>query len=540
MKRWLTALFFLLSLTPSFAQAPERPALVVGLVVDQMRWDYLYRYADRYGNDGFRRLLREGFSCENTFIPYTPTYTAPGHTCVYTGSVPSLHGIISNTWWDRSVDTTMYCTEDKTVRGVGTNTVWGQMSPKNLWANTITDELRLATNFRNKTIAIALKDRGAILPGGHTANQAYWFDNSARGWITSTYYGSSMPAWVMKFNARALPDAYLKNNWNTLYPVSTYSQSSADAQRWEGVQPGGGNTFPHIMDTLKGNVSMDAFRTSPWGNTYTLEFAKAAVSAEQLGKGAFTDFLTVSLSSTDYIGHAFGPNSIEAEDCFLRLDREIASFLKFLDASVGKGKYLLFLTADHGAAHSPGFAEAHKLPAGRVDDRALMDSLNQATGRAFGLRRPIKSLINYQVYLDNDAIRKAGADRAAIKNFIMSELMRQPGMSKAVDLENLTTATLPPRIADMVMNGYNQKRSGDIQFMFKPGWFDWGGNTGTTHGAPYPYDAHIPLVFFGWKQQPGRLVREVYMTDIAATIAALLHIQMPNACVGKPIEEVVR
>ncbi|RYZ22376.1 MAG: alkaline phosphatase family protein [Chitinophagaceae bacterium] len=540
MKRWLSAFLILLSTVPSNAQTPERPALVVGLVVDQMRWDYLYRFADRYGADGFRRLLREGFSCENTFIPYTPTYTAPGHTCVYTGSVPSLHGIISNTWWDRSVDTTMYCTEDKSVQGVGSNSAWGQMSPKNMWANTITDELRLATNFRNKTIAIALKDRGAILPGGHTANQAYWFDNSARGWITSTYYGKELPSWVKTFNARALPDAYLKNNWNTLYPIGTYKQSSTDAQRWEGVQPGGGNTFPHIMDTLRGNTSMDAFRTSPWGNTYTFEFAKAAVSAESLGKGAFTDFLTVSLSSPDYIGHTFGPNSIEAEDCFLRLDREIAAFLKFLDANVGKGKYLLFLTADHGAAHAPGFAAEHKLPAGRVDDRALMDSLNRATGRKFGLSRPIQSLINYQVYLDNDVISAAGADRAAIKNFIMSELMRQPGMSKVVDLENLTTATLPPRIADMVMNGYNQKRSGDIQFMFKPGWFDWGGNTGTTHGAPYPYDAHIPLVFFGWKQKPGRLVREVYMTDIAATLAALLRIQMPNACVGKPIEEVVR
>ncbi|RYY67258.1 MAG: alkaline phosphatase family protein [Chitinophagaceae bacterium] len=540
MKRLVFALYFFSFLIPAGAQMPERPKLVVGLVVDQMRWDYLYRYADRYGKDGFRRLLREGFSCENTFIPYTPTYTAPGHTCIYTGSVPSLHGIISNTWWDRRTDTTMYCTEDKSVRGVGSNSVWGQMSPRNLWANTITDELRLATNFRNKTVAIALKDRGAILPGGHTANDAFWFDNSTHGWITSTYYGNSLPAWVHAFNAKALPDAYLKQNWNTLYPIGTYAQSSPDAQRWEGVMPGGANTFPHRTDTLRGDVAMNAFRTSPWGNAYTLEFAKSAIANERLGKGAFTDFLAVSLSSTDYIGHTFGPNSIEAEDCFLRLDQQLASFLKYLDEQVGKGNYLLFLTADHGAAHTPGFAADQKIPSGRVDDRALQDSLNASVARAFGFPRVVRSLINYQVYLDNEAIRRAGADRVAVKNFVMAELMRHPGVSKVVDLENLTGATLPPRIKDMVINGYNQQRSGDIQFVFRPQWFDWGGNTGTTHGAPYPYDAHIPLVWFGWKQKPGRLVREVYMTDIAATLAALLHIQMPNASLGKPIEEVVR
>jgi predicted AlkP superfamily pyrophosphatase or phosphodiesterase len=539
MKRWLTALILTLTLNNSFAQAPERPKLVVGLVVDQMRWDYLYRFADRYGQDGFRRLLREGFSCENTYIPYTPTYTAPGHTCVYTGSVPALHGIVSNTWWDRSIDTTMYCTSDSTVRSVGSNSVWGRMSPRNLWASTITDELRLATNFRNKTIAIALKDRGAILPGGHSANGAYWFDNSSHGWISSTYYTKTLPAWVQSFNAQGLPDAYLKQNWNTLYPINTYTQSSKDAASWEGVVPGGTSSFPHRTDTLKGNVAMEAFRTSPFGNRFTLEFAKAAVTNERLGKGAFTDFLTVSLSSPDYIGHTFGPNSIEAEDCFLRLDRELASFLAFLDANVGKGNYLLFLTADHGAAHAPEFTAENGIPAGRVDDRRLMDSLNAATGRVFGLVRPIRSLINYQVYLNEDVIQKAGADRNAVKAFIMNELMRLPGVSRAVDLDNLGAATVQPRIKDRIMNGYNQKLSGNIQFLFKPQWFDWGGTTGTTHGAPYPYDAHIPLIWFGWKQHSGRLNREVNMTDISATLAALLHIQEPNACIGQVIPEVI-
>ncbi|RYY95451.1 MAG: alkaline phosphatase family protein [Chitinophagaceae bacterium] len=540
MKRILLVAFFLCSLFTAGAQAPPRPKLVVGLVVDQMRWDYLYRYADRYSAGGFQRLLREGFSCENTLIPYTPTYTAPGHACVYTGSTPALHGIVSNTWWDRRIDTTMYCTTDNAVESVGTSSVWGKMSPKNLWANTVTDELRLASNFRNKTIAIALKDRGAILPGGHTANGAFWFDNASGGWISSTYYGARLPAWVEAFNAKKLPATYMKEPWNTLFPIGSYRQSSADAAPWEGVMPGGSNKFPHRTDSIKGQTAMEAFRYTPYGNRFTLEFAKAAVTSERLGKGSFTDFLTVSLSSPDYIGHTFGPNSIEAEDCFLRLDREIASFLSFLDSSVGKGQYLLFLTADHGAAHSPGFAAANKLPAGRVDDRKLMDSLNAATGRAFGLQRPIRALINYQVYLNYDVIGKAGADREAVKAFVMDELMRLPAISRVVDLAHLGATTMPPKVKDMIQNGYNQVLSGDIQFVFKPQWFDWGGSTGTTHGAPYPYDAHIPLVWFGWNMKPGRLVREVYMTDIAATLAALLRIQAPNASIGMPIPEVVR
>src|SRR5438105_5379313 len=222
MKRTFLYLAFFFFVLYSGAQALPRPKLVVGIVVDQMRWDYLYRYYSRYSNDGFKRLLHQGFSCENTFIPYTPTSTAPGHSCVYTGSVPALHGIPGNTWYDREQKKLVYCVEDNSVQTVGSSSAAGKMSPANLWSNTITDEIRLATNFRNKTISIALKDRGAILPGGHTANAAYWFDNATGGWISSTFYMKDLPDWVKKFNDKKLPDAYLKQNWNTLYPINSY------------------------------------------------------------------------------------------------------------------------------------------------------------------------------------------------------------------------------------------------------------------------------------------------------------------------------
>jgi predicted AlkP superfamily pyrophosphatase or phosphodiesterase len=520
------------------AQNLGRPKLVVGIVVDQMRWDYLYRFYDRYSIGGFKRLLGEGFSCENTFIPYTPTVTAAGHTCIYTGSVPAVDGIMGNSWYDRHQKKIVYCTDDSSVQSVGSTSAAGKMSPVNLWSNTITDELRLATNFRNKTIAIALKDRGAILPGGHTANAAYWFDNATGGWISSTFYMEQLPQWVKKLNDKKLPDAYLKQNWNTLYPISTYVQSTADSNAYESKLPTEDYTFPHTTASFTTN-KYENFRTTPYGNTYTFDMARAAVEAEQLGKGAVTDFLAISFSSTDYIGHTFGPNSIEAEDAYLRFDKNLESFLKYLDAAVGKGQYLLFLTADHGAAHNPGFLKDRKIPAGVFDEAFVRRQLGDSLQKNFGVKNLIVQSINYQLYLDDSLINQAGLDKKKVKQYIIAFLKKQPAISCAIDLEDLADFPLQDKLKMMLTNGYNQKLSGDIQFIFKPQWFEsW--RTGTTHGLWNPYDAHIPLLWFGWNVKPGKTNREVYMTDIAATVAALLHIQMPNGSVGKVIEEVGR
>lgn len=541
MKSRLTLLLTIVSLTvfaqPAKINNENKPKLVVGVVVDQMRWDYLYRYSERYGTDGFKRLLREGFSCENTFIPYTPTYTAAGHTCVYTGSVPSFHGIMGNSWYNKALKRNVYCTEDDSVQTVGSTSSAGKMSPKNLWANTITDELRLATNFRNKTIAIALKDRGAILPGGHTANGAYWFDNANGQFISSTFYMNSLPQWVQNFNAKHLPDTYLKQGWKTLYPINTYVQSTEDNKSYENPIPGEDNTFDHNTDAITKN-KYESFRSTPYGNTLTFEMAKAAVEAEQLGKSGLTDFLTISFSSTDYIGHAFGPNSIEAEDCYLRFDRELGDFLKYLDSKVGKGNYLLFLTADHGAAHNVEFSKEHKLPAGVLDDADIKKNLDVLLESAFGVKQIIAQVINYQIYLNDEIIASSKLNRAAINQFIIQELLKYPGIAKAFEINQLNDLMLPGPLKMMVANGYNQKLSGEIQFVFKPQWYDSWSTKGTTHGVWSPYDAHIPLLWFGWNIKPGKLNRKVYMTDIAPTVAALLRIQTPNATIGEVIEEV--
>jgi predicted AlkP superfamily pyrophosphatase or phosphodiesterase len=518
-----------------------RPKLMVGLVVDQMRWDYLYRYYDRYQAGGFKRMLNEGFTCENTQIPYIPTVTAAGHTCIYTGSVPAIHGIAGNDFIIQATGKSMYCTDDSTVVGVGSTSPAGKMSPRNLLATTVTDELRLATNFRSKVIGIALKDRGGILPAGHTANAAYWFDDATGNWITSTYYMTNLPAWVKTFNAGKPAEKYLKQDWNTLYPINTYVQSSADnSPKYEGKFAGAeAPTLPvKTSELYKGKMGM--IRSTPYGNSMTLDLAKTAIEGEALGKGPVTDFLAVSLSSTDYIGHQFGPNSVEAEDTYLRLDKDIAAFFTYLDAKLGKGNYTVFLTADHGAAHNPGFLVDNKIPAGLWNETTARTGLNKLLEDKYKQKNLVLSFNNYQVNFNNAIITNENINSDALKQDCINYLQKQPEIAYAVDMQKAQSSTIPEDLRSRIQNGYNAERSGAIQIILKPGWYSGHGATGTTHGTWNPYDAHIPLVFMGWGIKHGSLVRETYMTDIAATIAALLHIQAPNGNIGHPIGEVLK
>ena len=381
----------------------QRPKLVVGIVVDQMRWDYLYRYNARYAeNGGFKRLLSQGFSCENTLIPYAPTVTACGHTCIYTGSVPAISGITGNNWWDYNQNKLLYCTEDAQVKTIGSNTESGQMSPKNLLVTTIGDELRLATNFRSKVVGIAIKDRGAILPAGHSANGAYWYDSKTGDWISSNYYLSELPAWVKEFNAKKLVDKYYNQDWNTLYPLATYEQSAPNIRE-----------FPRNLKQYAGK-NYSQISVTPYGNSFTFDMAKAAISGEQLGADSFTDLFTISLSSPDYIGHAYGPSSVEAEDGFLRLDKDLGDFLTYLDEKVGKGEWLVFLTADHGAANVPSFLNEHKIPAGNFDNEKVTNALNQFLFESFQVKELVFGIINYQVYLDRNAMKLKSLNTDAV------------------------------------------------------------------------------------------------------------------------------
>ena len=519
-----------------------RPKLVVGIVVDQMRWDYLYRYYSRYkSNGGFRRMLDKGFTCDNAFIPYAPTITACGHSCIYTGSVPAVHGITGNAWYDKMLRRNVYCTEDTAVTTIGapegTN---GKQSPRNMLTTTICDELRLATNFRNKVIGIAIKDRGGILPAGHSANGVFWYDGRNGNWITSSYYGmSALPSWVQSLNDRKLVDGYFKKGWNTLYPINTYTQSTADDKPYESKPFGAeAKEFPYNLEKFVG-TNYGILPSTPYGNTLTVEMAKAAIQGESMGKDSITDFLAISFSSPDYIGHSFGPNSIEAEDCYLRLDQDLGELFSYLDSRVGAGQYVAFLSADHGVAHVPGFMQENHLPGKTMDETPYVTEMQPLLKQQFGAEKLIVSSYNYQIHLDHRLMDSLKINPKAVKDWIVTFLEKKESIARAFDIDQVMLEPMPQKAREMIANGYFPNRSGDVQFVLKPHWID-GGSRGTTHGLWYPYDSHIPMVWYGWGIKQGKLNREVYMTDIAATLAALLHIQMPGGCVGQVIPEVMK
>lgn len=520
----------------------QKPKLVVGIVVDQMRWDYLFRFKQIFkANGGFNRLMSEGFNCNNTFIPYTPTVTAAGHTCVYTGSVPGIHGITGNAWYDKDLGRNIYCSEDKTVEGVGgKDEVIGQMSPRNMQTTTITDELRINSNFKSKVIGVALKDRGSILPAGHSANAAYWYDGKSGNFITSTYYMKSLPTWVNNFNNRKLVDSLYSLGWNTLLPKEQYlTLATADEKEYE-AKPFGKDqvAFPYDFKKFIGK-DFSKISTTPHGNTLTTEMAKAALLAEQMGKDNITDFLAISYSSPDYIGHSFGPNSWEIVDNYARLDEELGNLLDFLDKEVGKGQYTVFLTADHAVAHVAGFMKENKLPAGTIDEEAGIKNVNKKLKEVFGADSLILSTYNYQLTLNHTSIKRNNIEKEDLVAWIIDYFSKVEGVARVFELDELMETPLNSTLKERIANGYFPSRSGDIQVIYKPGYMD-GKSTGTTHGLWNPYDSHIPLLWYGWGIKKGSSHKEVYMTDIAATLAALLKIQMPNGCVGKVIEEVMK
>lgn len=521
----------------------DRPKIVIGMVVDQMCWDYLYRYYDQFGEGGFRRLMNEGFNCENTRINYIPSVTAIGHSTVYTGSVPSIHGIAGNYFFEDGQG--KYCTGDKNEIAVGVEPCRaGQMSPRNLKTTTITDELRLATNFRNKVIGIAIKDRGAILPAGHSANAAYWFDDKSGNFITSTYYMQELPKWLQKFNKRKLAKKYLKQKWSLLKDEEAYTASSEDANDFEGsFVKGEQATLPVNLKKLSKKHGYGLIRTTPFGNQLTLDLAKATLEAEEMGLGEETDFLTISLSSTDYVGHRFGTFARETEDTYLRLDRQLEKFFDYLDKTYGKNEYLFFLTADHAAAHNVTFTEAHKLP-GRAWKRAeVLSRLQILCQEVTGTKEKlILEMMNYQIFFNEKKIDELHIDRDKLYKAVSSYLEKEEAVNYAVIAKDVELKTLPTEIKMRVVNGYNLKRSGAIFVVLNAGWYAHDGKakaTGTSHAVWSPYDTHIPLIFMGKNIKAHKLYRETYMTDIAPTLAFLLKTQLPSGCIGKPITELL-
>jgi predicted AlkP superfamily pyrophosphatase or phosphodiesterase len=520
----------------------KKPKLVIGIVIDQMRYDYLTRFADRYGKDGFNRILKNGFSLENAHYNFTPTYTAVGHASIYAGTSPSNHGIISNNWYDKVLKKSIYCVDDANYKTIGNQGIEGKKSPLRLYTTTIADQLQLAQNMQGKTIGIAIKDRSAILPVGHTANAAYWYDAGNKNqWITSSFYMEELPDWVKAFNSNNKADAYLNETWETLYDINTYSQSRADNNIYENNLNGQEKpVFPKDLKKLREqNDNFSLIKTIPAGNTYTVDFAKAAIKGEQLGKSKFTDFLAVSFSSTDYVGHRYGVAAVETEDTYLRLDKDLAHFFNFLDTEVGKENYTLFLTADHAAVHVPSYLQSLKIPAHYLNTKKLKKFLSNITQKYFNSKELIENVSNYQIFLDQEKIEALGFNKNTVAQRLADEVLSFDKIYKAVTARTLQTTNFTEGLMHSLQQGYNPKFSGDVLMIPYPATLNYS-RKGTSHGSGYSYDTHVPLIFYGNGIKKGASKKTYKIIDIAPTISNLLKIEAPNGTSGNIIDEVLK
>jgi hypothetical protein len=427
----------------------------------------------------------------------------------------------------------MYVASDSTASTIGEGSAnAGKMSPANLKTTGIGDQLRIATQFGGKVIGVAIKDRGAIMPAGHTGT-AYWFDSSTGNWISSTHYMNELPAWLQTFNDKNVAETYAAQVWNPLYDINTYTESEEDDQPYENSISGNGkSTFPH-------QVKVGSIAATPFGNTLTLDVALEALKNEQLGKDEITDLLAISFSSPDYVGHAVGPQAKELEDVYLRLDKEMERLLSQLDKEVGKGNYTVFLTADHAVAEIPAFLRKHDIPGGLFIGSELEKKINSVLTEKFGDGKWLLASDNYQLYLNRPFMSSKGVSVSQIYEVLYPVISRLEGVYQFINLEEGKVSALPVVYQEMVQNLYNPKRSGELMILVEPGWFH-GGTKGTTHGTMWTYDTHVPMLWYGNGVPQGSTVRTTYISDIAPTVSSMLDILEPNGSIGKPISELFK
>ena len=531
-------ILFLMLIIFSDLKAQHRPKLVIGIVVDQMKMEYLYRFNNDFSDSGFKRLSNGGFTFHNMHYNYVPTYTAPGHASIYTGATPSTHGIIGNEWFSRKLGKKMYCTDDISVKTLGEGTTKeGEMSPKNLLSTTITDELRLATNFNGKVISLSLKDRGAILPGGHFANWAFWYSDSG-AFISSSFYGDKLPDWVLKFNQEKKYIPYINQGWSLLKSSSVYNESLEDKNPYEGkLYDCENSVFPYNLSAIYNKNGASVLRSTPFGNSLLAEFAKKAIENEELGKDDITDFLAISFSSTDYVGHTFGPRSMELQDIYLRLDVLIADFLVYLDNNIGKENYLLFLTSDHAGAENANYLNDNKYAVKSIDPKEIEMSLKKYSNTTYG-NDLILNYSNSNVFFNKEIIGAKGLDLEKVKQSFKYFLMEQEQVKRVYTEEEILGQIGNDYYLNFISKGYDASQNGDLIVLNKPGFIEYK-QTGTSHGTAYTYDTHVPLFLYGWQVKHGESFVKRDITQVAPTIAQKIKIQFPNGTEANVLEEVI-
>ncbi|MDG1850321.1 MAG: alkaline phosphatase family protein [Flavobacteriales bacterium] len=517
-----------------FAQG-QAPKLIVGIVVDQMRYDYINRYWDDFSEGGFKRLVAEGYNCTNTHYNYIPTYTGPGHASIYTGATPSTHGIISNSWFNKDTEEYGYCVSDPTMNTIGADNESGKMSPSKMLTTTFGDEMRLFSMNRSKVIAIGLKDRSAVLPAGHMGNFAFWLDSETGDFVSSSYYGLRLPKWAQKFNKRNLCETYLSEPWNLLLNSKDYDESLVDNSVYEGPFKGQKYPkFPHDLPSLIEENGKGLIKSTPFGNTLTKDMAIAAIEGERLGQDEHTDLLAISFSPPDYVGHQFGADSRETQDTYLRLDRDIETFLSYLDENLGKENVLVFLTSDHGAVRTPAYLKDRNIPAGYFDAEEPVRELKQFLQNIYGFGEWVKTYGNAQVFLNRELIFEKYLSLEEVQQQTANFMLRYDGVQKAICAHSLENNEFDTGSLASLQKGYHQKRSGDVLLVLDPAWIEYH-HTGTTHGSGYTYDQHVPLIWYGWNVKSGKTTEKTAVTDIASTISSLLGISFPNGSLANVI-----
>lgn len=508
------------------------PKLLVGIVVDQMRYDYLFRYWDKLGSGGFKKMINEGYLFKNANYSYIPTYTAPGHASIYAGCTPSEHGISANEWYDESFKLMTYCVNDNRFNSVGTSTEEGDKSPNNLLVTTIGDEMKLMNNNHSRVISVALKDRSAILPGGHKANAAYWIDKQGK-WITSSYYMNTLPRWVESINQTRPAKYYLGTKWELMFPIMEYEESFSDNNEYEETHLWETSpVFPHDYSSLTEKEGYSFVKYTPMGNTMTKDFAQKAILKEKLGLDKYTDLLAISFSPIDYIGHFYGPHSVEMEDAIIQLDTELASFFDFVKKNVGE-EVIYFLTADHGAVNVPKYLTDQKVPSGYFDAKACVNLINSEFKRKYKVDSIIENYSNSQLSIAKNMVDKYKLNSDFVEEKIIEIIRGFAGVKEVFIIDDLKKGAASD-MGKKVLNGYFKGRSGELYIILKPGWIHHRGK-GTTHGSGYSYDTHVPLLFMGAGVRHGSSNQRVNIRDIAPTIATLINVSFPNGTTGKPL-----
>ncbi|MGQ9848252.1 MAG: alkaline phosphatase PafA [Bacteroidales bacterium] len=545
--KWFILLLLLNWTYHSFSQKsknipPEKPKLIIGIVVDQMRFDYLSRFYDKFEQNGFKRLMNEGTFCRYAYLNYIFTQTGPGHATIFTGTTPSNHGIVSNEWYIPLKKQKVYCVEDQKQTTVGSNSNNGKASPLYLMTPTFGDQLRLHYLQKSKVISISLKDRAAILPGGKNPNAAYWFDDATGKMITSSYYMKALPAWVEEFNEKKLADLYLNRLWTPLLPINEYTESLRDSNNYELGFGKNQIVFPYDLSYIskkdKNNRDYGILKSTPFGNTLLHDFAIAAIINEELGKDNIPDFLTISFSATDYIGHRFGPRSVELEDTYLRLDKEIAHLIDFVETEIGKENVLIFLTADHGVADNPQYLTDIKMNSGQFKQYYALSLLRTYLNATYGEGEWVLGYSDQQIFLNRNLIEDAKLSLKEVQEKVAAFMIQFNGVANAVTAYSLQTQNFTDGILKLMQNSFNPKRSGDVLIALEPGWIEESPYL-YDHNSSYSYDTHVPLFWYGWKIPRLTINRKVNIIDIVPTLSALLQIEVPMGATGVPIQELI-